>query len=603
MPEKTSFKTLRYNFYMAKFVFKYIPSYVVVTLFDSIFFGYVKTWIDLTFTKEIFNYIETLIKANNPDFVPVAKLFLLVLAVEIINHVLNIYLTNRYYPLVTNRLTEKMQMILYDKVKGVDLSCYDDPEYYDNFVWSMKQSASRAMESFGYIPGIIKVLLSLSAVISVIYNLDWVAVIIVVVGVCVRFISNKKLIKINYKKDVDINTVDRKINYINRVFYLSDYAKEIRLNNITDLMLKKFDQAVDEQKRITMINIKNKFIINLISSFSIDVFYQVVFYLIMAYRIVITKTLTIGGMMVVEQATKTLSTNINSFLDTINSIKSSSMYIKKYVDFMNYQPKVYENKFAKSMTNKFDFLSFKNVSFKYESSSQLILKNISFDIKQNEKIAIVGYNGAGKSTLIKLILRLYEPESGQIYINGDEIHNVTIDSYRNKFATVFQDFKLFSITLAENVLMDKYSSDKELNVKIALEKANFSNKLNRMPMGINTVLTREFDDDGTILSGGEMQKVAIARTFAKDKEFIIMDEPSSALDADSEYELNKIMMNSAFNKTVVFISHRLSTTRMADRILMMEKGRIIENGSHTELMAQNGKYAEMFRMQAEKYLC
>ena len=225
-------------------------------------------------------------------------------------------------------------------------------------------------------------------------------------------------------------------------------------------------------------------------------------------------------------------------------------------------------------------------------------------IHKNEKIAIVGYNGAGKSTLIKLLLRLYEPVEGHICLNGRDITEYKMDEYRTMFGTVFQDFRLFSVSLAENVKMDLLDGtpEEEQQIKEALKSATFLNKLKQMPDGIHTQIGKEFDNQGMLLSGGEAQKVAIARTIIQGNEIVIMDEPSSALDPDSEYELNKLMMDSTYDKTVIFISHRLSTTRMADKIYMLEDGQIIESGSHEELMALNGKYAEMFHLQSEKYL-
>jgi ATP-binding cassette subfamily B protein len=221
-------------------------------------------------------------------------------------------------------------------------------------------------------------------------------------------------------------------------------------------------------------------------------------------------------------------------------------------------------------------------------------------IKAGQKIALVGYNGAGKSTLVKLILRLYDPNSGKVLINGEGIKDFTISSYRSKFSTIFQDFRIYSASVAENVLCGKYTNVDEKRVNSALSNSGFDEKLASMPHGIDTVLTKEFDSEGINLSGGEAQKIAIARVFARDCDIVILDEPSSALDPDSEYELNKTLMT-AFDKTVIIISHRLSTTRMADMIYMLEDGKIIEQGDHDSLMKLDGKYAEMFNKQAEKY--
>ena len=243
----------------------------------------------------------------------------------------------------------------------------------------------------------------------------------------------------------------------------------------------------------------------------------------------------------------------------------------------------------------------KNVSFRYYGTENNVLKNINITIHSGEKIAIVGYNGAGKTTLTKLLMRLYDVTEGEILLNGINIKEYSIKDYREYFGAVFQDYKLFAGTVSENVMMDTVKESDKPVILNSLEQSGFSEKLNSFPDKEDTMLTREFDKKGTGLSGGEAQKVAIARVFAKDCKVIILDEPSSALDPVSEYNLYHSMLNAAGEKSVVFVSHRLSTTRIADRIYMFEKGEIIERGSHDELMELNGKYAQMFNLQAEKY--
>ena len=212
-----------------------------------------------------------------------------------------------------------------------------------------------------------------------------------------------------------------------------------------------------------------------------------------------------------------------------------------------------------------------------------------------------GYNGAGKSTLIKLIMRLYDPCEGEIRWNGNDIRDLKIREYRDHIGTVFQDFKIFAVSIAENVKADIVTGADRESIQQALVQSGLNNKMMNVQKGIDAEVTKEFDKQGVNFSGGETQKLAIARAIMKDSDLIILDEPSSALDLVSEYELNHTMMNAAREKTVIFISHRLSTTIMADRIYMFEKGQVIEEGSHTELMDKNGRYAEMFRVQAEKY--
>lgn len=248
-------------------------------------------------------------------------------------------------------------------------------------------------------------------------------------------------------------------------------------------------------------------------------------------------------------------------------------------------------------------ITFRNVTFTYNGESKPSLKNINLTISPFEKIAIVGYNGAGKSTLIKLLLRLYDISEGEILLGDTNIKEFDTNSYRKDFGVVFQDFQIFAATLGENVAMDCTQEEDKKKILKSLYKSNFGESIEKLTLSLDTPLTKEFQQTGVNLSGGEGQKVAIARVFFKSCKYAIMDEPSSALDPISEYKLNQNMIEISKDKTVIFISHRLSTTVMADRIYMLENGEIIEEGSHQELMNLNGKYAEMFNKQAEKYQC
>ena len=232
----------------------------------------------------------------------------------------------------------------------------------------------------------------------------------------------------------------------------------------------------------------------------------------------------------------------------------------------------------------------------------ITLKHVNMSLHKGERIALVGANGSGKTTLVKLLLRLYDPAEGSVTLDGTDVRDLSVADYRGAFSSVFQDFKIFATTIAENVMNGKYNAmEDEKTVLKALESADFSEKLSELPEGIHTHLTREFNEKGVNLSGGESQKIAIARVFARDYPIVIMDEPSSALDPMAEYTLNQSILHNTNEKTVIFISHRLSTTRIADKIYMFDTGSLIEEGSHSELLEKDGKYAEMFKVQSEKY--
>ena len=329
--------------------------------------------------------------------------------------------------------------------------------------------------------------------------------------------------------------------------------------------------------------------------------------------------LLIGGFAAAVGVQEQILWILDDLVGRVTKYAQHSLYIERHLEFMRYQPRV-----RGEVTDipPFESLQLCDVSFTYafanpkyqfheaqtlekrakEHKEYEALKQVSMTIRAGEKIALVGYNGAGKTTLIKLLMRFYDPSEGQILYNGIDIRTFDPEAWRRQIGTVFQDFKIFATSLAENVTMGAYDEQADgARVKDALHCADFDDKLAALEDGLGTHLTREFNDKGTNLSGGEAQKVAIARVFAGDYPIVIMDEPSAALDPMAEYQLNQSILHRTNDKTVVFISHRLSTTRIADKIYMFDSGRLIEEGSHEQLLAQDGAYAEMFRVQAEKY--
>ena len=243
-----------------------------------------------------------------------------------------------------------------------------------------------------------------------------------------------------------------------------------------------------------------------------------------------------------------------------------------------------------------------NLAFRYEGAETDTLHDVSFTWHKGERLALVGSNGSGKTTLVKLLLRLYDPSEGRVTLNGEDIRSFTLDSYRDGFSTVFQDFKMFSLNVKENVLLRPAREGDDELVENALKESGAWKKVSTFEKGLDTILTREFDDKGENLSIGEQQKLSLARVFADRCPFVLLDEPSSALDPIAEYTMFENMMRATEGRSVIFISHRLSSAVLADRVLLMDHGTITEMGTHAELMKQNGRYAAMFRRQAENYL-
>ena len=268
-------------------------------------------------------------------------------------------------------------------------------------------------------------------------------------------------------------------------------------------------------------------------------------------------------------------------------------------EFLNYQPVIKED--ANLPAAQRGVIRFENVSFRYTGSEIDVLKNVSFSLIPGQRSALVGCNGAGKSTIVKLLLRLYEPTSGRITLDGVDIKELRLSSYRALFSVLFQDYKCFSMSVSENVMRRSVTKEDEEAVRAALEKSGVLEKIESLPGGIDATLTKEFDSNGAVLSGGETQKVQLAAVFASEAPFAILDEPSSALDPIAEYRIFEQMIKATAHKGVLFISHRLSSAVLADQILVMDRGVLAEAGRHEELLAKKGIYADLFSKQAENY--
>lgn len=580
--------------FMLRYVTKYKPSYIFVMLGESLGRA---AWhiIGVLFTKYIFDAIEA-----GTEFKTVLFWILLVAGYNAMFELFNKWRLEVYMPKVRLTLHENVQNELYQKARELDQSCYDDPEFYNDFVWAVRESDVRVSDVMSTIEMLINRTVSSVVILGLLVSMDWVVGLVLILSVSLGFVIKNKLIKIRYEKKLEMTPINRKLEYIGRVFYLQDYAKELRQGGIAEHLRNDY-KATTESKIVCIKKYMGKiFGWSLFSEMLTNVLPSagVTGYLIVRY--IVDPALSLGSFSASISASFKLYWTINDIGNHLNQINEHSLYIEKVKAFIEYEPTIHGEE---TDVPTFESLTIRNLDFMYPftKDEKKTLKALNLEIKKGEKIAFVGYNGAGKTTLIKLLMRLYDTTSGEILYNGRNITDFAPDQYRKHIGAVFQDYKVFAATIAENVMGGEYTDANEKTVMSALRAASFDEKLKQLPNGIHSQLTTEFSQDGVGLSGGESQKIAIARVFARPFELIIMDEPSSALDPIAEYELNQSILKNAEGKTVIFISHRLSTTRMADRIYMFDNGEIVERGSHDELMLQNGKYAEMYRVQAKKY--
>ena len=294
---------------------------------------------------------------------------------------------------------------------------------------------------------------------------------------------------------------------------------------------------------------------------------------------------------------------MNSFLSLYPKIQENCIYVMDYSQYIESEAKIKANEGGAEPQRTANGISLKHVSFSYDGEKE-VLKDISINIRGGEKIAIVGKNGVGKSTLVKLLLQLYRPQSGEIEMDGKPAEMYSLKAYRDRFGVAFQNTQLYAVSVAENVLMKPYDEEETEKERIigALKNGRLYDRVVEEEKGIETVVTKEFDGDGIEFSGGQAQKLALSRVYARDCGVVILDEPSAALDPISEAEMYESIIDLMKEKTVILISHRLSACRKVDRIYVIEDGKIAEQGSHTELLHKDGIYAAMWHLQASGYL-
>ncbi|WP_395021499.1 ABC transporter ATP-binding protein [Robinsoniella sp. RHS] len=495
-----------------------------------------------------------------------------------------------------------MNKLLYEKASNIDLECYDDPKFYNDLVWATSEADSRYVEVLESVSEFIGAFAAVVVVSIYVLIQNPSGILFVLIAFIATVLIGLVINRLNFDLKEKLRFFERKRDYISRLFYLKDYAKEFRFSNLKDKMYKDFrDISEDMQgivdnksKKITVFSILSDYFCN---SFIFDGLYLVYLF----YLAVVKNTLLFGTIFVLYRSASWMKDHILSFSQFLIMFQEHSLYIDKIKVFLDYNIKITSPENQTDMPNNKEpgAIEVKNLNFSYNPNKP-VLNDINMTINPGERIAIVGNNGAGKSTLIKLLLRLYDAQDGCILYDGQDIRNYDVKSYRNAFTTVFQDYQLFAATLGENVSMEHDNLDQEKAIS-ALAQSGFFDKPNMQKNGLDTQITKEFDNAGVELSGGEAQKVAISRALYRDSSVVILDEPSSALDPASEYNFHNIILNALKGKTVIMISHRLSTTKMSDKIYMIENGTITEAGNHEELMELGGKYAEMFTLQSQNY--
>ncbi|MBO4473510.1 MAG: ABC transporter ATP-binding protein [Clostridiales bacterium] len=501
------------------------------------------------------------------------------------------------------KVREKIKLVLYEKARSVDLSCYDDPDFYNSQVMAIAEVDKQIDQTMEFIKNVLSGLTVFLLTGGYFLVKDKLSIVFVAITFIFSVIFSKAYNKLAYEIRMRRYPPERKRDYVKRVFYLKDYAKEIRLDpEVTDSLEERFFQANDEVYQAEASLARKKFGMAFLKDFVCGhLVNDYIYTAYLVYRYLIQHAISLSSLVMLFNWFGGLKRSMRVFTETYPKACETSLYIQKIRDFLAYEPKVIsEGDVVPSSPAK--ALSLEGVGFSYKKDLPAVLSDISLSVEPGEKIALVGYNGAGKTTLVKLLMRLYDTTSGRILADGVDVRSYNLEAYRDSIGTVFQDFEIFAGTVRENVILDVPEHADEARVAAALQDSGLMRRVESLPMKLDTPLTHEFSEKGVDLSGGEQQKLAISRVFYQNASLMILDEPSSALDPIAEYQLNHAMLQATKDKTVIFISHRLSTTRLADRIFMLEEGRIVEEGSHESLLSRGGKYAEMWKAQAGAYI-
>lgn len=594
-------RVIENQIYLWKLCFRTCPAYMIYHLYDGFRYQgviFMEHVLGIRYVLRCAEYQEPFWKA------------LLVIGIILALNILQIIpdgffihgWTFRCKPKLYRALKEQM----FQKASEIDLSCYDDPDYYNDFVLAVAE-AETSIDRFLSMTNLLVQGLTIVFTTGVFYLMtNAMGIVFVLASFVLRFLTSRVLNKINYKVRLRVNPLERKRNYVSRVFYLNDYAKELRLHpEVGDSLEEEFKEAngeiITEQKKVA----KKRVLLGFLNGYVFDAFILDGLYITyLVYQAAVLHTIDRSNAVILFNRTGSLRRGMMNLADIFPQAQENSLYVEKIRKFLAYEPKIRAAE-GDAVPSENAAIELHDVSFRYRNDLPNTLNGISMSVKPGEHVAIVGYNGAGKTTLIKLLMRLYDPTEGTIAYHGRDIREYCANDYRSRFGVVFQDYQLYGASLAENVVMNQMPAEipEEDAEKItdALCRAGFGERLKTLPRGLNSAVTTEFDKEGVNFSGGESQKIAISRAFYKNADILIMDEPSSALDPLAEYELNKAMESAAEGKTVFYISHRLSTTRDADRILMLENGRIVEEGTHESLLKLDGKYAAMWRVQAGRY--
>lgn len=504
--------------------------------------------------------------------------------------------------LLNHRLSNYMTLLVLRKAGTLDLPFFENSEFYDRLTRARQEVANKPLEMIMQLFGFGSSFITMLSMVGLLFQLNWWLALVALLVPIPSFLADSRYGLRNYWMAYWQSPKKRKQWYITNLLTLDTYNKEIKLFNLANLFTGRYqelsDQMYQEDKQLQVRYTG----ISLLWS-TLPLLADAGIYLYVAL-LAVQRRISLGGLTQYTLAINQVGQTFQGMLDSLSQMYENNLFINTLFDFLTYEPQIVAPAQPAQLEVPEDTgldIEFRNVSFTYPDKSEPVLKNLNFTLHAGESIAIVGQNGAGKTTLVKLVTRLYDPTEGEILIGGHNIKEYDPHELREQIGVIFQDYVRYNMTVGENIGTGRVAEiENRVMQEMAAQKSGADKVIARLDKGYDAMLGHWFEK-GADLSGGEWQKVALARAFMRNAPILILDEPTSALDAKAEYDIFQRFRNLTAGRTVIFISHRFSTVRLADRIIVIEQGRIIESGSHQELLDLNNTYAELFNLQAEAY--
>jgi ATP-binding cassette subfamily B protein len=501
--------------------------------------------------------------------------------------------------LLADKYTRHVSIRVMNHAAGLDLIAYEDPVFYDRLERARVQATDRLVmiQAIGRL--VQQSITTITLSVSIMLFSPWL-MLLLVAGVLPAFLGESHFAFLGYAKNFRQTPMRRQLDYLRVLGGSKEAAKELKLFGLRNFLSERFTRLSDEIYEQNIALNRRKLVAGAVLSMIGTMGYY------SAYVFVIWRTaagaLSIGSMTFLTLAIQQASSNIEQIFSTIAGIGDQALFLTDLLAFFEMKPTIQSKPNAlaapRPIVRGFEFRS---VSFSYPGNSRRVLDGISFQLHTGERLALIGENGQGKTTIVKLITRLYDPTEGQILLDGIDLREYDLEDLHREIGVIFQDFMRYEMTALENIAVGRVEEMGNLELlKSAAQKSMADQTIGRLPLGYDQMLGRRFDQ-GIDISGGEWQKVALARAYLRDAQLLILDEPTAALDARSEFEVFHRFAELTAGKMALFISHRFSTVRSADRILVLANGKIAEEGTHDQLASLGGRYAEMFEMQASSY--